>query len=145
MQTYAQSHVSDKGENHESHGDSPLLRLRSLSEIVFTAVEQKLIRLAVDPAATESEADVCGIKLIRSLRRRGVSAERLIASMTQSTWAARDLMAARGYVVQGGKFQGKTVGELPMWYLKWALKNRRDMSFNLRRAMQLIYNEGLRK
>ena len=108
----------------------------------FTTIEQKVLRLALDPAAHKGEADACGIKLVRLLRRRRATAEQIIASYAQSTWTARELMAARGYVVQGGKFHGKTVGELPAWYLRWALKNRRDMSFNLKRAMQLIYNEG---
>jgi hypothetical protein len=85
---------------------------------VFTETEEKLIRLGLNSAAHQGESDACAVKLFQSLRRRGVSAEQLVASMTQSTWAVRELMAARGYIVQGGKFQGKTVGELPMWYLE---------------------------
>jgi hypothetical protein len=89
-------------------------------------------------AAHQGESDNCAVMLFRSLRKRGVNADQIISGFCQSTQSARDLMAARGYVVQGGKFQGKTVGELPMWYLRWAIKSRRDISFNLRRAIRLV-------
>jgi hypothetical protein len=105
---------------------------------VLTEVEEKLIRLACDHAATENEADVCGIKLIRSFRKRGLAAEQVVAAFTQSTWATRELMAARGYVVDFGKYKGKTVGEVSPRYLMWALKECDNMSFNLRLAMQLV-------
>jgi hypothetical protein len=119
---------------------------RSLNgDSVFTATEEKLVRLGLDPAAHQGESDACAVKLFQSLRRRGVNAERIIASFTQSTWAARELSAARGYMVDFGKFRGKTVGELPGWYLRWALKTCRDMKYNLRRAMQLVLNEGNKK
>jgi uncharacterized protein (DUF3820 family) len=39
--------------------------------------------------------------------------------MAQSTWATRELMAARGRVMTFGKFEGRTVGEIPGWYLRW--------------------------
>jgi uncharacterized protein (DUF3820 family) len=104
----------------------------------LTEVEEKLFRLACDPAATENEADVCGIKLVRSLRKRKASAETLIAGMTQSTWAMRDLDAARGYVVNFGRYKGRTVGECPPDYLRWALRECGNLNFNLRRAIRLV-------
>jgi len=104
----------------------------------FTDVEQKLIRLGLDKAAHQGEIDNCGAMLMRSLRKRGVRADQIVRSMTVSTWATRELMAARGYVVDFGRFEGRTVGEVPTWYLRWALKTCDDMSFNLRRAMQII-------
>jgi hypothetical protein len=107
---------------------------------VFTETEQKILRLALDPAATASEADVCGSKLIQSLRKRGVGAEAIVAHMTRSTWVARELMAARGRVVDFGKHKGKTVGELPRSYIEWALRECDNLSFNLRRAMTLVLN-----
>ena len=76
--------------------------------VVFTPVEQKLIRLGLNPAAQPGEIDVCAIKLIASLRRRGATAEQLVASFTQATWRARELSAVSGYVIQFGEYKGKS-------------------------------------
>ena len=105
---------------------------------VFTVTEQKLLRLGLDRAATENEADVCGGKLIRSLRRRGLTAEDLLRRSAPAIFAARELSAARGYVIGFGRYRGKSIGEIPMSYLRWALKNCRNMPHNLRRSMQIV-------
>jgi uncharacterized protein (DUF3820 family) len=104
--------------------------------------EQKLLRLGLDPAAHQGEVDNCGAMLLRSLRKRGVNAEQFIASMTQSTWAARELMAARGRVMTFGKYKGQTIGELPLDYIRYALNNFDNMALNVRKAMQLVLNQG---
>jgi uncharacterized protein (DUF3820 family) len=121
---------------------NPELRhTRSLpGEPVFTAVAEKFIGLGLDPAAQQGESDVCAIKLFRSLRRRDVSAERIIRSFAQATHAARELSAARGYMMPFGKYRGKTVGEVPPRYLRWVLENCSNAPFNLRRAMQIVLN-----
>jgi hypothetical protein len=118
---------------------------RSLPETVFTETEQKLLRLGLNEAAHPGEVDNCGAMLFRSLRRRGASAEQLIASMTQATWAARELSAARGRVMTFGQYRNKTVGEVPPRYLRWALKTCSNLPHNLRRAMQIVLNEGSKK
>jgi uncharacterized protein (DUF3820 family) len=104
----------------------------------FTATEQKLLTLSLDPAAHEDEIDNAAVMLLRSWRRRGVSAEAIIAGMTQATWLARELSAARGRVMDFGKYKGKTVGEVPPDYLRWALRECSNLSFNLRKAMKLV-------
>jgi uncharacterized protein (DUF3820 family) len=114
---------------------------RSLDgEPVFTPVEEKLVRLGLDPTAHEGESDVCAIKLFQSLRRRGTTAEQIIGAYTRATWAARELSAARGYMVSFGKYRGRSVGELPPDYIRWALAKCNNMPFNLRRAMQIVFN-----
>jgi hypothetical protein len=122
------------------------LRTRSLPDDlpdgpVFTETEQKLIRLGLDPAAHPGEVDNCAVKLFGSLRRRGTRAEQIIASYAHATQAARDLSAARGRVMTFGKYKNQTVGELPLNYIRWALKNCHDMPYNVRRAMQLVLNQ----
>jgi hypothetical protein len=112
---------------------------------VFTETEQKLIRLALDPAAQPGEVDVCATKLFGSLRRRGTRAEQIIQSFATATWAAREMSSARGYVMSFGRYRGHTVGELPLGYIRWALRTCHDMPFNLRRAMQLILGDGATK
>ena len=122
------------------------LRTRSLSDDlpgdgpVFTPTEQKLIRLGLDPAAHPGEVDACAVKLFGSLRRRGTRAEQIIQSFATATQAARDLSAARGRVMTFGKYRGRSVGEVPPGYLRWALKTCDNMPHNLRRAMQIMLN-----
>ena len=111
---------------------------------VFTPVEQKLIRLGLDPAGHQGEIDVCASKLFGSLRRRGVNAERIIAAHAQALWAARELSAARGRVMTFGKYRGKTVGELPLDYIRWALRKCDNLPYNVRRAMRIVLNEGVK-
>ena len=108
----------------------------------FTATEEKLIRLGLDPAAQPGEADACGVQLVRSFRKRGLTAEQLMASCARAIWAARELSAARGRVMSFGKYKNRTVGECPLSYLRWALTKCKDMPYNLRRARQLVINEG---
>ena len=107
---------------------------------VFTDIEQKMIRLGLDPAAHPGEVDVCAVKLFGSLRRRGTTAEQIIQSFATATQAARDLSAARGRVMTFGKYRGRSVGEVPPGYLRWALKTCDNMPHNLRRAMQIMLN-----
>ena len=109
---------------------------------LFTAIEQKLIKLGLDPAAYQGESDACAVKLFRSLRKRGATAEQVIRSFVESSWADKELVAARGYIVNFGCFKGRTVGEVPSDYLSWALKTCDNMSFNLRRAMLIVLRES---
>jgi hypothetical protein len=109
---------------------------------IFTDTEQKLRRLGLDPAAYPGEVANSAVKLFESLRRRDVTAEQTLRSYARATWTARQLCAARGFVVTFGRHKGKAVGECPPSYLKWALKNCDDMPHNLRRAMQIVVNHG---
>jgi hypothetical protein len=61
--------------------------------------------------------------------------------LARSTFAARELAAARGYVIDFGKFSGKSVGELPDWYLRWLATGCNHASFNLRKAARIVLNE----
>src|SRR6516165_10623489 len=105
---------------------------------VFIEKEEKLWRLALDSAATPHEADACGIQLIRSLRKRGVDAEQILKNHIRATLAARELMAARGYVLSFGQYRGKSVGECPSDYLRWVLANCDNITPNLRRAIRIV-------
>jgi uncharacterized protein (DUF3820 family) len=112
---------------------------------VFTDVEQKLLTLGLNSAAHQGEVDNAAVMLVRSWRQRGVSAEQVVAAFAQRTFALRQLEAARGYLVNFGKYKGRSVGELPPNYIRWALEECDNLSFNLRRAMEIVLNQGLRK
>jgi uncharacterized protein (DUF3820 family) len=133
--SFLQERLLFKSQNRET---------RSLPETLFTETEEKLVRLGLNEAAHQGESDNSAVMLFRSLRRRGVDAEQLIASMTQSTWAMRELSSARGYVMTFGQYKGKTVGQVPRDYIEWALRECRNLSLNLRRAMQIVLKEGNR-
>jgi hypothetical protein len=106
---------------------------------------QKLIRLGLDSVAQPGEVDNCAVKLFASLRRRGTTAEQIIAGSCQATQRARELSAARGYVVTFGKYKGKSVGEVPISYLRWLLVNCTNAPYNLRRAISIVLNGGIKK
>jgi hypothetical protein len=137
MESFFQSRSTFKSKSRESR-DNPSVSLRSLPEIALTTIEEKLINLGLNPAAQPGEVSNAGAKLFHSLRKRGVSSEQIISSFAQKTWAVRELSAARGRIVDFGRYRGKTVGEVPPHYLRWALRNCDNLSFNLRRAMQLV-------
>jgi hypothetical protein len=106
---------------------------------VFDEKAEKLLRLGLDPAAHPGEVDNCAIALFRSWRARGIDAERVIMGMVQATRAARDLMAARGYVIGFGRFKGKSVAEAPAWYLRWIASGGCESAApNLRKAARLV-------
>jgi uncharacterized protein (DUF3820 family) len=105
---------------------------------VFTPVETKLIALGLIHASSENETNICGGKLLQSLRKRGISAEQFARAVSQTTWEAKELADARGYIVTFGCHKGRTVGELPRSYIIWALKDCRDMPYNVRRAMEIV-------
>jgi uncharacterized protein (DUF3820 family) len=105
---------------------------------VFTEQERKLVILGLNSAAFPGEVDNCAIALFRSWRARGIDAERVIMGMVQATRTARDLAAARGYIVPFGKFKGKSVAEIPSWYLHWLLYGCDTASPNLKRAVRLV-------
>jgi hypothetical protein len=105
---------------------------------LFSEIELKLLRLALDRAAFPGEAEVAGAKLIFSWRRRGIDAEAFLGSFSAVEYLDRDLSAARGRVWPYGKFRGKTVGELRPSYIRWALSEFDDLPLNLRKALRLV-------
>jgi hypothetical protein len=125
-------------QTHSLLGDPP-------AAVEFTKVEQKLLWLGLDPAASEGEVDVAGGKLLRSFRKRGLTAEAIIAASAQAMWKARVLDSARGYVLTFGRYKGKAVGAVPISYLRWVLANCTKAPHNLRRAIAIVLDAGIKK
>jgi len=105
---------------------------------IFDEKGEKFLRLALDRSAFENEGDIAAVQLVRNLRRRQISAEAILKAFVQSTWAARDLMSARGRVLSFGKFRGRTLGEVPRHYLEWLVTGCTNCPFNLRRAAKIL-------
>lgn len=97
----------------------------------LTELEQKLLRLALDGGAQQGEIDNSAITLIRKLRNRGVNASDLIAQLETSIPALAD-----GPVMAFGKHKGKPLTNIETAYLVWAISTCRNMTPNLRSAIQ---------
>src|ERR1700739_135038 len=88
---------------------------------VFTATEEKFIRLALDPAARGGEIKTSAAKLIESLRHRGVRAEQIILGSEIAEKTAIEKAAAVRLTF--GKYKGQPIAEVPADYLRWTLEN----------------------
>ena len=98
---------------------------------MLTELEQKLLTLALDPAAQPGEWATAGMKLIQSLRERKV--EGYDAGLKAKMGGKPDLkfpqeqMEWPGSVVIGfGKHKGKKLAEIDPGYLRWYSENCDD-------------------
>jgi uncharacterized protein (DUF3820 family) len=83
---------------------------------VFTDIERKLIRLALDPGAAPGEIDTAAIKLVRSLRSRAIPSERIISLPT----IRPDCGETR---LPFGRHRHKQIRDVDFDYLKWFATN----------------------
>jgi uncharacterized protein (DUF3820 family) len=108
----------------------------------FNPTEEKLLRLALDPGACGGEIRTSAVKLIQSLRRRGVKAEQVIrgSELAQKT----PLQRAEAMRLNFGKYKGKPIAQVPADYLRWVLENAANLSHAERSAIRLVLAaEGL--
>jgi hypothetical protein len=103
---------------------------------VFSPTEEKLLRLALDPAARGGEITSSAAKLINSLRRRGISAQKTISGSELAEKTALEKAAA--VELTFGRYKGKPIAEVPRDYLQWALANVANLSHAQRSAIRLI-------
>jgi hypothetical protein len=82
--------------------------------------EFKLLTLALNPAATLNESEVASIKLIRSLRCRGVEANAIMFPAESRGGSAGEI------VINFGKYRGHQLKFVPLDYLDWLTKNVKD-------------------
>jgi Putative quorum-sensing-regulated virulence factor len=107
---------------------------------VFTSTDEKLLCLALDPAARSGEISSTAVKLIESFRRRGVKAEQIIvgSELAEKT----PLQRAEAVRLNFGKYKGKAIAEVPADYLRWVLENVSNLSPAQRSAIRLILAAG---
>jgi Putative quorum-sensing-regulated virulence factor len=85
----------------------------------FNSLEQKFIRLGLDPAALGNEVDTSAQMLIRSLRERGITAETFLNGDSSGP-APFDY---GGVVMPFGKHKGVKLRDVPHDYLLWVVEN----------------------
>jgi uncharacterized protein (DUF3820 family) len=111
---------------------------------VFSELEQKLIRLNLDKSAEPGEVRNSAVKLLESLRRRGLRPEALIlGTQLQAPWRSETTLAmARRRVMPFGKHRGRRLDAIEPDYLKWALRECSCLSLGLRECIKLVLSEG---
>jgi Putative quorum-sensing-regulated virulence factor len=87
---------------------------------MFDPRELKLLRLALCPGAARGEVETAAIKLVDSLRARGVKAEAL-SHPALAKRSCKSRLAKGDMRIPFGKFRGQPIRDVPMDYLEWVL------------------------
>jgi len=122
--------------------DQPQLKMWMHLEL--KPMEEKLIRLALDPAAKANEIVTSVTKLVSYLRARGVSAAEVFRASKLSTPSTDngELARAKAMRMPFGKHRHKLLRDVPLSYLRWARDNCSNMNADLRDAIGIILKGG---
>ena len=93
---------------------------------------ETLLRLALDPAAHDSQINSAAIAFIRTAREHGETVETLCAGQP----AKQPLTPSSGPVFPFGKFKGVPLKDVDTGYIEWALGNMTKLSPGFRRALE---------
>src|SRR5262245_33757907 len=104
----------------------------------FTETEAKLLRLALDHAARGGEIETSAIKLIESWRRRGLSAETLLAPSAAISPPSRSTFSPGDMLMPFGKYHGLPLRKLKASYLRWVLEKCDNLQLELERAIRAV-------
>jgi uncharacterized protein (DUF3820 family) len=111
---------------------------------VFTELEEKLIRLGLNESAEPGEVRNSAVKLLESLRRRGMRPEALILGSQLQAPLRSDttLVMARRRVMPFGRHKGRRLDVIEPSYLRWTLRECSNLSLGLREAIWLVLSSG---
>jgi hypothetical protein len=91
-------------------------------------MERKLLRLALNPSAQGGEITTSAVKLVESLRKRGVDSSQIENALEGSNGAGGMIEPAISKPDWGlvqmpwGKHKGSLLMDIPPSYLQWALR-----------------------
>lgn len=100
--------------------------------MALSSSEEKLLRLALDPAAHPGESDNAAVALIRSMRKRGVSAYSPTGLEKEKGHSAPPKPSDHSIYPRDwpgsiqmpwGKHKGKRLCEIDPSYFSWCIKN----------------------
>lgn len=103
----------------------------------FHALEEKLLRLALDGAASEGEIQNSAVALIRALRARGVRPEALMRG-SELPDRPRQNFEAGNMLMPFGRYRGRPLRSVPTAYLHWCLRTCQKLQPELRAAIHLV-------
>lgn len=84
--------------------------------MILPPQSEKILRLALNSAASEGEWQAAAVKFISALRGNGTSAEEVIAAATPKAPAWTSL-----YRMPFGQYKGMAVSDIPSDYLQWII------------------------
>jgi hypothetical protein len=90
--------------------------------VILTSTEVKLLHLILDKNAVDGEVATGSVKLVQSLRRRGVEAEAVTRALADEPIAVKRLTPDHGLcVMPWGKHKGRIFADVPPSYLRYQL------------------------
>ena len=107
------------------------------TEVGLTSIEMKLLRLALDKAAYEGEADNAAIMFVRKLRERNATADELFrhSPATISEPSVSKCGDDGNKKMTFGKYKNEMIKEIPIGYLTWVLRNCTNIDPKLKLAI----------
>ena len=109
----------------------------------WTELEQKLLRLALCPAAKPGEVENATRALVSSWRARGLKAEILLGTHNKEPLAQRSKGIDPGDVpMPFGKYHGRPLRYIKRQYLRWVLQNCDHIQPALATAIRAVLEGG---
>ena len=104
----------------------------------LTEIEMKLLRLALDRAAYEGEADNAAIMFVRKLRERNAKADDLFGHGQ----ASANTNGKGNETMTFGKYKNQMIKNIPIAYLVWVMNTCTNIDPQLKLAIHEFLTEN---
>ena len=110
----------------------------------LTTIEMKLLRLALDKAAYDGEAENAAVMLVRKLRERSADADELFghayAGIPEPSPPKQANIGSEKMTF--GKYKGEKIKDVPVSYLFWVMQNCTNINPKLKSAIHQFLEES---